>query len=393
LKKEKLGIFFDKVCVVCLYILLFFIPISLAIIESFFGFILVFFLGKFFVTKNLLVEVLRREKLVLFFFGTLFFSLINSGVFLPISLHALFLKWAKYILLYVVTAQSLTSMPRVKCALASISLGAVLVILDCYSQLFLNFEFLRHRSMTLHTNNLFALTGPFHHNNGLAAYLICVLLVILYWVFSENKKIIKFSAVAIFFSGVFILSYSYSRGGWLIFIVAIVLLAFLLKEFRFLGFSLFLTIILGLRFSFFKSIIFKDSGRFELWDVSLRMIREHPLLGNGIGTFMALFRSFSPVRAISYAHNCFLQLWAEAGLVAVATFIIFVVKTLSSGLLFYNKTKDSIFAITVCAIAVYLCHSFFDTHLFSPQLAFLFWALMGLLKGYTEYYKSLEDLN
>jgi len=381
LNKEKLRLFFDKACVISLYILLFFIPISSAAIESFFGFALLFFLGRLFTSEHLFSQLLKNERIVLFFFVSLAFSVINSGTILPISLHALFLKWGKYILLYLIIAQTLINASRIKYAIVSISLGTVLVIFDCYSQLFFNFEFLRHKNMALHANNISALTGPFAHNNGLAAYLICALIIILYWVFSKNTKVIKSMAVTIFFSGIYILSRTYSRGGWFIFIIAIILLAILLKELRFLGLSLLVTIILGLKFSFLKFLIFKDSGRFELWDISLRMIKEHPLLGNGIGTFMALFRSFSPLRSISYAHNCFLQLWAEAGLIAVVFFILFIVKTLNEGLFFYKKTKNSIFVILVCTITAYLCHSFFDTHLFSLQLAVLFWVLMGLLKG------------
>ena len=381
MRKEELSLFFDKACVVSLCILLFFIPISSAAIESLFGFALLFFLGRLFTTKNLISQILKNEIFALFFFISLAFSLINSGVFLPISLHALFLKWGKYILLYLVIAQTLITIPRIKYAIVSISFGVVLVILDCYSQLFFHFEFLRHRNMALHANNISALTGPFSHNNGLAAYLICALLIILYWIFSENRKMVKSTAFTVFFLGVFILSRTYSRGGWSIFIIAIILLAILLKKFRFLGVSLLVIIILGLKFSFFKFLLFKDAGRFELWNICLRMIKEHPLLGNGIGTFMASFRSFAPSLSISYAHNCFLQLWAEAGLIAVIIFILFIAKTLSEGLLFYRKTKNLIFIILVCAVAAYLCHSFFDTHLFSLQLAVLFWALMGLLKG------------
>ncbi|MGE5197639.1 MAG: O-antigen ligase family protein [Deltaproteobacteria bacterium] len=380
MSKERLRLFFDKACAISLYVLIFFIPISSAAVESLFGFAWLFFLGRLFTSEGLFSQLLKNEKIAFLLFVSLAFSLINSGSLLPISLHALFLKWGKYIILYLMITQTLTSGRRIKYAIAIISFGTVLIILDCYSQLFFNFEFLRQRNMALHSNNISALTGPFTHNNNLAAYLSCTLIIILYWLFSKNTKMIKSMAVTIFFLGTFILSRAYSRGGWLIFIIAIILLAILLKKFRFLGFSLLVVIILGLKFSFFKFLRFKDSGRFELWDISLRMIKEHPLLGNGIGTFMALFRNFSPSRSISYAHNCFLQLWAEAGLIALVIFIFFIVKTLNGDLSFYNKTKDSIFAILICAITAYLCHSFFDTHLFSLQVATLFWVLMGLAR-------------
>lgn len=397
MNKEKLSLFFDKACVISLYILLFFIPISSALMESFSGFSLLFFLGRLFTSGTLFSQLLKREKIVLLFFVALALSLINSGAFVSISLHALFLKWGKYIVLYLIITQTLISAYRIKHALASISFGAALVILDCLFQLFFNVEFLRHRHMILHTNNILALTGPFKHNNDLAAYLICALIIILYWVFSEGVKVIKPIAVIVLFFGVFILARAYSRGGLISFILTIILLSILVKKFRFLGLSLLITIILGLKSIFLKSLIFKDAGRFELWGISLRMIKEHPLIGNGIGTFMVLFRNFSPshVGNNSYAHNCFLQLWAEAGLISVAIFVFFIFKTLKMGILSYKKNKNHMFLILPCAIIAYLCYSFFDTHFFSSQLAFLFWVLIGLLKGslWQNVDKHVADVN
>ena len=242
--------------------------------------------------------------------------------------------------------------------------------------------------MIVHSNNVSAVTSAFKHNNGLASYLACALIIILYWIFSKGTKAVKSIAAITFLAGIVILVYSYSRGGWIAFILSLILLACFLKKFWFLGFSLLVTVILGFKINLLKFILFKDSGRFELWRVSFRMIKEHPLLGNGIGTFMPWFRSFSATGNISYAHNCFLQIWAEAGLIALGLFLVFVFKTLIEGLLAYRKTKDPVFVILVCAIVAYLCHSFFDTLLFSAQLAFLFWALMGLLKaGVSRQYK------
>ena len=276
-----------------------------------------------------------------------------------------------------------------KYALAAFFAGAVLIIVDCFSQLFLNCEFLCHRHMAAHSKVL-AVTGPFNHNNGLASYLACALTVVLYWVFSKGPKAIKSLAVMTFFSGIFILICAYSRGGWIAFIVAIILLACLLKKFWFLGLSLAVTLVLGFKSNWLKFLLFKDSGRFELWSISWRMIQEHPLLGNGVGTFMAWFRHFSPTGNISYAHNCFLQIWAEAGIISLVLFCLFIIKILWEGLLFYKKTQDPVLAILVCAILAYVCHSFLDTLLFSSLLGFLFWALMGLLKGGLAQHKKIR---
>jgi len=379
--KEKLSLFFDQACAISLYIIFFCIPFSSALINSFFGLALFFFIGRLLTKRGLLAQFFKTEKLLLFFFVALGLSLVHSGPFIFISLRALFLKWGKYIVFYFIISQTIRTAPRIKYALAVFLAGAVLIILDCFSQLFLNREFLCHRHMALHISKVLAVTGPFNHNNGLASYLACALIVMLYWVFSKGSKVIKSIAIMTFFSGIFILICAYSRGGWIAFILAIIVLACFLKKFRFLGFSLAVTLILGFKSNWLKFLLFKDSGRFELWAISWRMIKEHPLLGNGVGTFMAWFRNFSATRSISYAHNCFLQIWAEAGLISLVLFYLFIIKTLWEGFLFYKKTKDPVLAILVCAILAYFCHSFFDTILFSSQLAFLFWALMGLLKG------------
>jgi len=380
-QKEKWSSFFDQACAVSLYLLFFCIPFSSALVASFCGFVLLFFIGRLAVTKGLGARFLKSEPLLAFLFIALALSLINSGPFIFISLRALFLKWAKYMVLYLIISQSLMTAPRIKYALISFSAGAVLVILDCFSQLFLNCEFLGQRHMVLHATQVLAVTGPFNHNNGLSVYLACMLIVILYWVFSKATQVMKSIAAVIFLSGIFILVHAYSRGGWIAFIVSIIVLACFLRRFWFLGFSLAVTLILGFKINWLKFLAFKDSGRFELWAITMRMIKDHPLLGNGIGAYMAWFRSFSSTRAISYAHNCYLQLWAEAGLVALIVFLVFISKVCLEGVLLYRTTKDLVLAVLVCAILAYVCHSFFDTDLFSTSLGFLFWGLMGLLKA------------
>jgi len=356
-------------------------PISISLIELSIGVSLFFFLGRLLVCKGLFLRIYEKEKMLLLFFVPLAFSLVNSGALIPISLFALFFKWSKYIILYLMISQTFTDARKIEYAFASISLGAALVILDCYSQLLFNFEFFYHHHMAPHENNIFALTGPFSHNNDLAAYLICALFIIMYWIGPQKNKYIRIMAAALLLSGIFILPLTYSRGAYLSFMLGVALLLFILKRPLVSGFFLIVATIVGLKVYFLKSLMSKDAGRFELWDTSMRMIKNHPFIGNGLGTFTAVFKNFSSSGRIKFAHNCFLQLWAEAGMVAVAIFTLFVVKTLITGFLSYKETKDPKLIILICALTAYLCHSLFDTNLFSVKLAVLFWVLMGLLKG------------
>jgi len=379
--RSKLSLFSDQACAVSLYLLLLLIPVSSALIESLFGFAFLFFIGRLMTTPGLFAQLIRKEKIVLLFFAALVLSLVNSSPFLPISLHALFLKWGKYIVLYLIIAQTLNTSPRVKKALVSISVGLTAIILDCFYQLLFHVDLLHRQAMMQHANKIMALTGPFNHNNGLSAYLSCMLIVVLYWVFSKESRVVRSVAGLVFFFGLFILAHAYSRGAWFAFVLAITILACFLRRFLFIGISMLLTVLLSIKFILFKCFTFRDSGRFELWGIGFKMINQHPLLGNGIGTFMARFRDFSSSRGISYAHNCFVQLWAEAGFIALAVFIFYIFTVLREGVLAYQLKRDYILLILICAIISHITSSFFDTNLFSSQLAFLFWALMGLLRG------------
>jgi O-antigen ligase len=109
------------------------------------------------------------------------------------------------------------------------------------------------------------------------------------------------------------------------------------------------------------------------------MIKENPLLGKGIGTFMSHFRSYSDLEIISYAHNCFLQIWAETGIFSVLSFLGFLITLIYKGIDVFKKYNDFIILGLTCAIFGFVIHSLFDPHFYSLQLAVLFWSLSGLL--------------
>ena len=115
------------------------------------------------------------------------------------------------------------------------------------------------------------------------------------------------------------------------------------------------------------------------------MITDHPILGRGLGTFMDHSPKYINIPHDlnnQYAHNCFLQIWAESGIFSLLSFLLLV------GYVFY-KSFQVIFRITpslnffiliglTAGLLGFLIHSFFDSHLYSFQLSFLFWVTLGL---------------
>jgi O-antigen ligase len=126
--------------------------------------------------------------------------------------------------------------------------------------------------------------------------------------------------------------------------------------------------------------------RWLYWQDTLKMIKSHPVLGTGIGTFPIAFPQFrSPqvVNFINFAHQDFLQLAAEMGLAGLAVFAWLLFSFFKAGLNLlkgnigsYRKALISGILAGACGLLVY---SLYDFNLHIPSNAILFVVLIGLV--------------
>jgi len=83
-------------------------------------------------------------------------------------------------------------------------------------------------------------------------------------------------------------------------------------------------------------------GREKMWKGSIEMIKANPLIGTGIGTFEWGFPRYRPeglnVRA-NFAHNEYLQMMTEMGLLALPLMLWIIFFLVSSGLKWEDKSK------------------------------------------------------
>jgi O-antigen ligase len=127
------------------------------------------------------------------------------------------------------------------------------------------------------------------------------------------------------------------------------------------------------------------SGRYPMWRATLRMIRDHPWLGTGPGTWEWFHLKYREPRLQihpRYTHNDVLQLASDYGLVGVA--LVLGVW----GCFFWQAarisrhgptTEQRAFAVgAVTASAAILVHSFGDFNLHVPANALWLATLMGL---------------
>jgi len=118
--------------------------------------------------------------------------------------------------------------------------------------------------------------------------------------------------------------------------------------------------------------IFSTVMRLNYWKDTLSVIKTKPLTGLGIGNFN--------LKLSRYAHNSYLQIWAEAGILGITSFLWLLTYILKSALknikvsLHRNQTT-AIFAAT----AVFLIHNFLDFTFFLPEVSLLWWMILGLI--------------
>lgn len=391
-KDIALGIA-DKMSEYSLYAVIFFIPISIAAVESFICFALLGFIIKKIILPDFTFIKSHFSFVLLLFLIFCSFSLFNSGLYINKSINALFFKWGQYILIYFLVQDTLFSYRRIKNAVVILLFAGSLVALDGLFQYFFGWEF-RGRQIIVTAGGIKAITGPFKHYNAFAAYLVCVLILFITTIFDRNS--FKFSDFlknkAMYCLKFFLLFLllccfllTFSRGGWFSFLFASLLIGFFSRKWEHVVsvFSFFI-IILVLAPAIRERLMFifqpgGDANRFGIWNVAWNMIKENPFLGKGVGTFMAYFTNYNNVLGVQYAHNSFLQILAETGIFAFSSFVAFITLILWQGIKSFLKFHDYLVLGLLCAIFGYLVHSFFDNHLYSLQLAVLFWFMAGML--------------
>jgi O-antigen ligase len=386
MRKEQIYNCFVFIGEYALYGLLLSVAISNGLTESFVGLAFLGFLGRKLIKPDFLFLKFLPNIFLLLFLLFSCFSLFNSGEYLNISLRALFGKWLQYILIYIIV-QDTISMPRIfKRGMLVFLLSALLSTISGLSQYLFNIEFLRNNAIAAVHGGICAITSSFNHYNDFGGYLVVVfslLTALLLGRRSLNLKtlgLLTFSILVLF-----TIALTFSRGSWLAMIISTVFAVLLSKRLAkglvsisLVIFALFLFPLVRERFLF----IFQsggDSNRFLIWSAIIKMIHEHPFWGMGVGTFMANFCSYLPDMSPYYAHNCYLQIWAETGIFALLSFMAFSASLIFLGIKKFIFVRDYMLLGIMTGIVSFLTHSFFDTNLYSLRLVILFWIWSSFL--------------
>jgi putative inorganic carbon (HCO3(-)) transporter len=266
------------------------------------------------------------------------------------------------------------------------------VSLSGITQYLLGVEFLRGRETFImigkYKKGIEAITACFSHPNAFAVYLTIPLMICISCLTTFRMSHKRFYASIVFLTTLlgYCFFYTYSRGAWISLAGALFFMMIISKKksalisaFVFFGILLLLPQSRVLIFSMVESGC--DADRFKYWQTAFAMVKEHPFLGQGLGTFMQNFGKHQPDLQISYAHNCYLQVLAETGLFGLIAFLAFVSRTIYKSVRAFFCAKDALHLGAICGMIGYLMHSFFENNLYSLPLAVLFWVWLGLVSS------------
>lgn len=130
------------------------------------------------------------------------------------------------------------------------------------------------------------------------------------------------------------------------------------------------------------------SGRAHFWNVAWHIFLENPVLGSGLNSFGVAFTRFDTWNGfyrVEQAHNDYLQMLADGGILGVACVAVFVFLLLKKGIAAVGDHRDGLSRSVVTGALAgclgILVHSFFDFPLRTPANAFFFLLLIVLATG------------
>ena len=380
----------------CLFAIVFAVPFSKSISEvSITLAIILWGLKKIFNSDIRLVKTSLNIPFLIFVIAILP-SFFNTSS-MALSVRAFFTKYLKFIVLYFVMVESMDTKEKLRDLLLVALISVIVITLDGFGQYYYagtdglhNYPSFKFRPAYNPAGFFRGFpTASFPFPNDLAAWILLFLFPIAaVTIFDMAKNRMRY-LTAFVSCGLFYLFFlTKARGAWVGLIISTVYVAISKKK---VWLIILLVIVMAVPFVLKMEMaryIFETSSvddRFFMWDTGFRIFKEHPVIGNGINTFFGKFKEYRndywKGEKGSYAHNCYLQMASDVGVIGLCGFLWLIFSYFRSAVKDSQKIKDKFYACILWGISVgvfaFLIHSFFDTNLYSLNLATLFWFAIG----------------
>lgn len=120
--------------------------------------------------------------------------------------------------------------------------------------------------------------------------------------------------------------------------------------------------------------LFSWTMRFDYWREAVKIIAAHPFTGVGLGNF--------DLPQCRFAHNSYLQIWGEMGILGIFSYL-WLVGSVLWGVIKQMKdpAQKSGLVLLVTSLAAFLFHNVLDFSFFLPEVGLIGWMLLGLLNS------------
>lgn len=402
LNKERINIIFNETIKWSLYAIVFAAPFSKSISEIGITLAIVVWLAQKLINRDLKPPRIELGIALAVFVIAIIPSFFNSA-FLALSIKALFTKVLKYVFLCIVMADTIKTKERLKDLLLIAFLSIVIIMIDGFVQYYttgydllhnypsfkMRFGYMREFRSPVESFFRGFPTASFPYPNDLAAWILLMLLPLACVTIFDMKKSGFRYLTGIVSAGLFYLFFlAKARGAWIGLGVSMVYIAFSKRK---LWIVLLLALVLSASIlvkTEMTSTIFSTGSlgdRFNMLGTSWQIFAKHPIIGNGLNTFFVNYKKYRndewKDKKGSYAHNCYLQMAADTGLVGLGGFLFLLISYFREVMRALKVIKDDFYRTALWGISIgvfaFLVHSFFDTNLYSLNLATLFWFAIG----------------
>jgi len=354
-------------------------------------------------------SLLKKERLkldagvilpVLLFFIVGCLSVKNS-IDLKDSLRGGVLRTAQYILILLVMLRQVRDRRHVRFICYSACAGLILASLDSIWQVVSGFSFIRHDYAPVVNIGLTRATASFKDSNTLGIYLsaLAPIIIGMSLYYAKGKK--KLILLALSIIAIAAIALTYSRPTLLALYVVLFFFGIVRRDRIMIG----LLVILAVASPFIAPRSVRDwakqveydplrfmcnDDRIAVYLNSLNMIKAHPFIGVGNGAFMKSYKKykdFPEYRNVvtldeMKAHNNFLHMAGEVGLIGLGIFIWFLYAVFAASARIYRTQKDlflKIFSLSLIAsLIAFLVNGLTESSLYYSRVALIFWYIAGL---------------